>query len=87
MGSRFLSADVGVLRPGVATGPTLLIDIATGIGPAARLERVIADMRLQLAEVIIHYGLLSFRRRMTRVPPASLSEGPVLEELGGIRWS
>jgi hypothetical protein len=55
-GSRFLSADVGVLRPGVATRPAVLIDIATGVRPGTRLERVVADMRLQLAEVIIHHG-------------------------------
>jgi hypothetical protein len=57
-GSRFLAADVGVLGPGVATGPAALIDKATGVRPATRLERVIADMWLQLAEVIIHDGLL-----------------------------
>jgi hypothetical protein len=55
-GSRFLSADVGVLGPGEATGPAARIDIATGIRPAARLKRVIADLRLQLAKVIIHHS-------------------------------
>jgi hypothetical protein len=55
-GRRFLSADVGVLRPGVATGPAALIDIATGVWPGARLERVIADIRLQLTKVIIHHS-------------------------------
>jgi hypothetical protein len=34
----------------------VLVDIATGIRPAARLKRVIADIRLQLTEVIIHHG-------------------------------
>jgi hypothetical protein len=34
----------------------MLIDIATGVRPAPGLERVIADMWLQLAEVIIHDG-------------------------------
>jgi hypothetical protein len=55
-GSGFLSADVGVLRPGVATRPAVLIDKAAGVRPVARLERMIADMRLQLADVIIHHG-------------------------------
>jgi hypothetical protein len=45
----------------------MLIDIATGVRPAARLERVIADMRLQLAEVIIHHG-----------PPLVLASGGLL---------
>ena len=54
-GSRFLSTDVGVLRPGVATRPPVLIDIATGVRPAARLEWVIADMRLQLADSSSHF--------------------------------
>jgi hypothetical protein len=50
------SADVGVLHPGEATGPAELIDIATDVRPGARLKRVIADIRLQLAEdVIIHH--------------------------------
>ena len=54
MGRRFLSADVGVLRHGAAAGPAVVIDIATGVRPAARLEWVIANIRLELAEVIIH---------------------------------
>jgi hypothetical protein len=70
----------------------VLIDKATGVRPATRLERMIADMRLQLAEVILHYRPLSFRRRITRVPPASQSEAPVLEEPGVLtadhaRWA
>jgi hypothetical protein len=36
----------------------VLIDIATGVRPAARLEQMITEMWLQLAEVIIHDGLL-----------------------------
>jgi hypothetical protein len=34
----------------------VLIDIATGVRPGARLERVIADIRLELADVVIHHG-------------------------------
>jgi AAA domain len=53
---RFLPADVGVLRPAKATGPATLIDIATGVRPGARLKRVVTDIRLQLAEVILHHS-------------------------------
>jgi hypothetical protein len=63
----------------------VLIDIATGIRPGARLKRVIADMRLQLAEVIIHYGPPLIPAADDPGPACGLSEGPVLEELGGIR--
>jgi hypothetical protein len=65
-GSGFLSADVGVLGPAVATRPAVPINIATGVRPEAWLERVIADIRLQLAEVIIHHG-----------PPLSPADDPV----------
>jgi hypothetical protein len=49
---------MGVLRPGVATGPAVLIDIAKGVRPAIWLERVIADMRFQFAKVITTTALL-----------------------------
>ena len=41
-GIHFLPADMSVLRPGVATRPAALIDIATGVRPAARLKRATA---------------------------------------------
>jgi hypothetical protein len=42
-------------------------------------------MRLQLAEVIIHYGPPLIPAADDPDPACGLSEGPVLEELGGIR--
>jgi hypothetical protein len=54
----------------------VVIDIAIGVRPATRLERVIADMQLQFAKVIIHRALLI---------PAADDRGLACEPIGRSR--